>query len=279
MAVVVYLPYVANRSHQPHRACALPQRWLKRLDPSDPGRSAGILGLGNVASRVVGLARESVISFYFGSSGELSAFNLASRVPAMLYDLLVGGMLSAALVPVFSDYARPERRAELARLASAMLSLIAVVMGAIVILLELFAVSSPISWGFQDPALQLVLQRCLLIASVLLFGLSGGVTGLLYAMKRFSITALSGAVFNLGIGRTLLANRHWCTPCPSACWAASCAAVMSHPACATWPATFPAWNHPGSGILQLYVPIARPDRHADPDHRRAMGFSQAPSVS
>ena len=92
-------------------------------------RSAGILGLGNVASRVIGLARESVISGYFGSTGELSAFN-AGRARAH-HDLRSAGgrMLSAALVPVFSEYTRPERRDELARVASAMLSLIALVMG------------------------------------------------------------------------------------------------------------------------------------------------------
>src|SRR5512138_2822663 len=85
---------------------------------AEPGlaRSAGILGLGNIASRVLGLARDTIISHLFGSAGALSAFNLAARVPNLVYDLLVGGMLSAALVPVFSDYARPERRHELARL-------------------------------------------------------------------------------------------------------------------------------------------------------------------
>src|SRR5512135_2218262 len=108
---------------------------------AEPGlaRSAGILGLGNVASRVLGLVRDTIISGLFGSSGQLSAFNLAARVPNLVYDLLVGGMLSAALVPVFSDYARPERRHELARLASAVLSLVAVAMGAMVLVLELLA--------------------------------------------------------------------------------------------------------------------------------------------
>ncbi len=80
-------------------------------------RSAGILGLGNIASRVIGLVREVITSYYFGSSGALSAFIIASNVPSMIYDLLVGGMLSAALVPVFSAYATPEHRAR-ARLAS-----------------------------------------------------------------------------------------------------------------------------------------------------------------
>ena len=228
------------------------------------GRSAGILGLGNVASRIVGLVRESVISYYFGSSGELSAFNLAARVPAMLYDLLVGGMLSAALVPVFSDYSRPGRRAELAQVASAMLSLIAVVMSIIVLLLELFAVPiAGILGNFEDPALQRVLERCLrLIApAVLLFGLSGGVTGLLYAMKRFSITALSGAVFNLGIvlAAPLLADRIGIYALPIGVTLGSLMqlAVMSTGLRGLGLRPSLAWNHPGvRRILHLYLPIA-----------------------
>jgi putative peptidoglycan lipid II flippase len=165
-------------------------------------RSAGILGMGNIASRVIGLGRESVISGFFGASGELAAFRLAARVPTMIYDLLVGGMLSAALVPVFSEYSRPERRAELAKVASAVLSLIAIVMGVVVLLVEAFAVPlADLLSNFEDPALQTVLANCLrvLAPAVLLFGLTGGLTGLLYALRRFSYTALSGAVFNLGI--------------------------------------------------------------------------------
>jgi putative peptidoglycan lipid II flippase len=111
-------------------------------------------------------------------------------------------MLSAALVPVFSDYARAEKRDELARVASAILSLIAIAMAVIAILLELFAVPvASILGDFEDPALQLVLTNCLrLIApSILMFGISGCVAGLLYAFKRFNYAAVGGAVFNLGI--------------------------------------------------------------------------------
>ncbi len=165
-------------------------------------RSAGILGLGNVASRVIGLLREAVISGYFGASGELAAFRLAARVPTMIYDLLVGGMLSAALVPVLSEYSRREQRAELARVASAVLSLIAIVMGLLVLVVEAF--SGPLAnllGNFEDPHLQVVLQNSLRVIApaVLFFGLTGGVTALLYALRRFSYTALSAAVFNLGI--------------------------------------------------------------------------------
>ncbi len=165
-------------------------------------RSAGILGLGNIASRMIGLAREAIAANLFGSAGPYSAFVIASAVPTMIYDLLVGGALSAALVPVFSEYARPERRAELTRVAGTILTLIALVMAVILILLELLAGTlAGLLGDFADPELQAVLTNSLRVIApaIVIFGLSGGVTGLLYALKRFNRTAVAAAVFNLGI--------------------------------------------------------------------------------
>lgn len=70
----------------------------------------GAVSVGNVTSRVLGLARDIVKSYYFGANGTVSAFDVAAQVPTMLYDLLTGGMLKPSLVPVFSDYAPPPRR-------------------------------------------------------------------------------------------------------------------------------------------------------------------------
>jgi putative peptidoglycan lipid II flippase len=227
-------------------------------------RSAGILGLGNIASRVIGLARDTITSYYFGSSGALSAFIVASNVPTMLYDLLVGGMLSAALVPVFSTYAAPERREELSRIVGAVLTLIATVMGAALLLLEIFAVPVASLLGdFKDPALQRVLADCLrLIApALLLFGLSGAVTGLLYALKRFSYTAMGGAVFNLGIviAAPLLARRIGVYALPLGIVGGSLLqlAVMAPGLADLRLRLSAAWDQPAvQRILRLYLPIA-----------------------
>jgi len=62
-------------------------------------RSAAILSLGNVLSRALGMLREIVIPHYFGATGLVSAFAIAEFSVRTLYDLLVGGMLTAALVP------------------------------------------------------------------------------------------------------------------------------------------------------------------------------------
>jgi putative peptidoglycan lipid II flippase len=165
-------------------------------------KAAGILSLGNVASRALGLVRETVKADIFGASPYVSAFEVASIVPTMIYDLLIGGLLSAALVPVFSDYASTEKRQELWRIFSVVLSLAVIILGAIVILLELFA--PQVAWilgsGF-DAQFQAVTTKMIriILPAVLFFGLSGMVTGLLYTLKRFTYPAFGAAIYNAGI--------------------------------------------------------------------------------
>jgi putative peptidoglycan lipid II flippase len=177
------------------------------------GTAAGILAAGNVASRVLGLARETVIADLFGATGLVSAYRVASIVPTMIYDLLIGGMISAALVPVFTDYTAPSRRDELARLASVVLTLAGLVLIALVAVLELFAPQLVwvLSAGF-DARLQaetVSLVRLILPATLFL-GLSGVTTGLLYSLRRFTYPAFVVAVFNASIiVLALLASRRW----------------------------------------------------------------------
>lgn len=181
-------------------------------EQSGIARAAGIIALGNVASRVLGLARVQIIAYLFGASGMVSAFMVASTVPTMIYDLLIGGMLSAALVPVFSQVAEQEGRPALWALFSRVASLVAAVLAALVLVIELLA--PQLAWllgGGFEPELQAALARMLRIIApaVFFFGLSGVVTGLLYALRRFTYPAFGAAVFNLGIliAAPLLAGR------------------------------------------------------------------------
>src|SRR5919202_6251867 len=76
--------------------------------------AATIISLGGVMSRVLGLVIETIIPHLFGASGFVSVFRVAETLSQTVYDFLVGGLVSAALVPVFSEYA--ERREGLWRL-------------------------------------------------------------------------------------------------------------------------------------------------------------------
>ncbi len=73
-------------------------------------RSSAVVGAGTMLSRITGLIRVIVLLRALGGGGTrfplAEAYNLANTTPNMIYDLLLGGVLSATLVPVFVDLTR-----------------------------------------------------------------------------------------------------------------------------------------------------------------------------
>ncbi len=165
-------------------------------------RAAGINSLGNVASRLLGLVRETVVAGTFGVSGATSSFDPSATFQD---DLRIAGgvLLSAALVPVLSEYAVPGRQKELERILSVLLSLVAVVMVAVVALLEVFApqVAVILLPGFKnDP--QLLHTAILLVRLIVpstFYGLSGILQAYHYARQRFVYPAMGAPAHNLGV--------------------------------------------------------------------------------
>lgn len=164
-------------------------------------RAASLIAAGNITSRILGLFREVVIAYFFGATELVSAFRIAQQVPTMLYDLLVGGMVSSAFVPIFSEQAE-RSRAELWHLASLILSLVVILMSGAVLLIELLA--PQVTWlmasGFEPELLAITTNLLRITAPAVIFlGLSGVVTGLLQALNRFALPAFTAAVFNATI--------------------------------------------------------------------------------
>ena len=173
-------------------------------------RAAGVIALGNVTSRVLGLARETVKSHLFGAGGTVDAYSVATIVPIMLYDLLIGGMVNGALVPVFSAYVARNRR-DLWGLVNALLNLTIVVLSAAVLAIELLAapIATLLLSGHTAATLALAVRLMrVTVPAVLFLSLSGVLSGLLYALRRFTLPAFTAAVFNAGIVTvTLLLHR------------------------------------------------------------------------
>ena len=165
-------------------------------------RSAGIIALGNVSSRLLGMVRMTLIASLFGATGLVSAYQIAATVPTMAYELLVGGMLSSALVPVFSEYTAARSQRELASLAGTALSVAASVLVFLVLLIQWFApqIALVLGGGFT-PELLSTATRLIRVAGIalLFLGLSGIVTAISYSLKRFTLPAFAAAAFNLGI--------------------------------------------------------------------------------
>ena len=163
--------------------------------------AALLIALGNIASRILGVVRESVIAGHFGRGADIAAFTAASTVPTILYDLLINGAISAALVPVFSEYADGDEQ-EFWRVASTMINLALLALAgvtAVLIWQAPFAITL-LAGGFQDEIRdQATGMVRLLLPAVIFMGLSGLITALLYARQRFLLPAFTVSVFNIGI--------------------------------------------------------------------------------
>lgn len=164
-------------------------------------RAAAVLAAGNVASRVLGLAREIVKANLFGTSPLLAAYQAAAYVPTSLFDLIIGGMVNSSLVPVFSDYTERERRDELWQVLSMVLSVATLVLLFVIGVVELLA--PQVAWlvgavNFTDADLSATSVSLIRMTTpaVLFLGLASILTGALYALKRFTIPAFIGAAFN-----------------------------------------------------------------------------------
>jgi putative peptidoglycan lipid II flippase len=188
----------------------VPQRQGKyKMKDSGEGEGPVLRALGSISgatliSRVLGFARDMVVALVFGAGGVTDAFFVAYRIPNILRRLLGEGALSAAVIPVVTDYAVGQDRGELVRMLRAVLGAIALAASAVTLVGMLTApwfvrIMAP---GFaRDPAqadLTALLAR-IMFPYLIIVALSAVAMGVLNAHGRFFAPALGPAVQNLGI--------------------------------------------------------------------------------
>ncbi len=167
-------------------------------------RSTAFFSAATAASRIAGLAREVVAAGYFGIAGPISAFTIAFQVPNLVRALFADAALQPAFVPVFTDLVGKRQFKEAFRLASTLLLLITMVMGA---LTAIFVIAAPVviplfAPGFKNNPhlmhLTVSLSR-VLFPILILLGASGIVVGILNSYDRFGAFAISPFFWNVAI--------------------------------------------------------------------------------
>jgi putative peptidoglycan lipid II flippase len=174
-----------------------------------PGRQAGriarstaFFSIATAASRVAGLGREVVAAGYYGISGPMSAFTIAFAVPNLIRALFADAALQPAFVPVFTELIGKKQYKEAFRLASTLLLLITMVLGAITAFFVLFApLVMPIFVpGFDKELTDLTVSLSRVLFPILIMlGVSGVVVGILNSYDRFGAFAISPLFWNLTI--------------------------------------------------------------------------------
>lgn len=179
-------------------------------------RSASIVSIATMGSRLLGLVREQVFAAFFGSSVANDAFNIAFRIPNMLRDLFAEGALSAAFVATFTQTLNQKGEREAWRLANLVNNGLIVILSVVMLLGIVFAPqivdflvgSSATASGQTHTAALLPLavkMTRILFPFLLMVSLAAVAMGVLNTKDRYGIPASASTLFNVGsIGGGLL---------------------------------------------------------------------------
>lgn len=175
------------------------------------GRAAVLIGVITVLANLVGFGRQFVFAYTVGNSCLGTAYATANQVPNIIYDVILGGALSSAVVPVLAGSAArrmsvdgADAAAETNQIASALLTWTVVLLAPVSVLIAVTAgplVSVLLSEapGCSEVAIVAVSTRMLtaFAPQILLYGLAVVLYGILQAHGRFTAPALAPVLSSL----------------------------------------------------------------------------------
>jgi putative peptidoglycan lipid II flippase len=173
--------------------------------PTTPvARAAALLLVATLLSRVLGLARDVLVSKYFGVSQFTDAYKAAFTLPDLFFFLIAGGALTSATVPVFSHYLERGEEEEAWKVFSVFMGAIALAVAVVIAagMLWMGPLLTVIVPGFRGDAAQMALTVRLtrIVFPAQIFFFAGGLMmSALYVRNRFLLPALGPIVYNLGI--------------------------------------------------------------------------------
>jgi len=176
------------------------------------GGATVIISIASLLSYAIGLFRDSILARKFDVSNLTDAYWAAFLIPDIIFNLFIAGALSAAFLPVFSDYLTKDKK-EAQKIANTMLTSATILIGILAIIAFIFtdqifeflsSLSSNIKGGSGesfDPIMlsNIINMTRILLASAILFAISNTLGNILMSYKHFVAYAISPILYNLGI--------------------------------------------------------------------------------
>lgn len=156
-----------------------------------------------LASRGLGVIRQALFNSLFGTGPAATAYYAAFRLPDTIFNLIAGGALTHAFIPVLLSYEKERSKAEVWRLISLVFNVLLVSLVAVVLLAEFVApsfVNNILVPGLPpyEKNLTTTLTQIMLLQPLIL-GLGTIATSILHSKRQFFPSALAIAIYDLGL--------------------------------------------------------------------------------
>jgi putative peptidoglycan lipid II flippase len=191
---------------EPAATAAAPTPPESRLPTSGArlARSAAVVGVATMISRVLGLVRDQALAYFFGASNAMDAFYVAYRIPNVMRDLFAEGTMSAAFIPTFTRRLTTDGRDAAWRLGTQLINALIVITGGVVLVGVVFA--EPLTRLFAGDFAEVpgkieltITMTRVMLPFLTLVAIAAACMGMLNSLNRFFAPALSPAMFNVSL--------------------------------------------------------------------------------
>ncbi|HET7439071.1 MAG TPA: lipid II flippase MurJ, partial [Nitrospira sp.] len=177
-------------------------------------KAAGVIGIATFSSRILGFIRDMVLARMFGATPAADAFFVAFRIPSLLRELFAEGSMSAAFIPVFTEYHTLKSKREAWELASAAFTTLITLVTLVTLLGILTApwLVQALAPGFQSSPEKLALTTVLtrvMFPYLLFISMAAMAMGILNSVRAFAVPAYAALFLNIFIiGCALFLSPH-----------------------------------------------------------------------
>jgi putative peptidoglycan lipid II flippase len=159
-------------------------------------------GIATLTSRVLGLARDTVLAAVFGAGNEMDAFVVAFRIPNLVRELFAEGAMSAAFVPTFTKYLTLKGKTAAWQLGNHVLNALLLVTGLLVSIGWLATRPLVTAYAGDYASVPGKLDLTITLARIMLpfltlAAIAAAVMGMLNSLRHYFVPALSPAAFNV----------------------------------------------------------------------------------
>lgn len=169
--------------------------------PIKVGAATALITVTSFLSYAIGLVRDRIIAVHFGTTSATDTYNASFLIPDLLFNLFIAGALTAAFLPIFTDYLNKDKK-EAFRIANTMLTGATILISGLAVLAFIF-MPQIISFTFQSAEIgmqkDIINMTRLMLPSAILFAISNTLGNILMSYKHFLSYAISPILYNTGI--------------------------------------------------------------------------------
>lgn len=165
-------------------------------------KTAVFMAGATLLSKVLGLIRDALIAAFFGTGMAADAFMTASKAPTTLFDIVIGGVISATFIPVFSDILAKRGKKDAMEFVNKFVTMVFIATVAISALGMIFSeqIVNLLAPNYTGDKFDLTVQLTFIMFPMIIFtGFAFSFVGFLQSMGEYNIPSIISLVSNAAI--------------------------------------------------------------------------------